>query len=402
MKRVFFYSAFLAGLLLCSCGSTQNNSNSAETTSDSEMSPESVPEEKEPAKELKASADEVLYSFAFVGCNRVDRGDQQNTEATNASSANVAVLKKIFSDVLAEERKPELFFFLGDLVYAESTTELLNSQLDAWVKQYKDPAFSEMVNSGIEMVAIPGNHEMLSWAKHPDQPDHDEWPLKGATELWMKYMAEYMPSDREKVTGADAEVNQMTFAFTRANVGFVCMNTDTYNPPTKENPYGLEGMVPTDWIVAKVQEYQSNPDIDHVFVLGHKPYYVSCQPETGHTGLPEGPELWPKFNESEVVAMLSAHVHDYQRMQPGDEGTYQVISGNGGSSGPAPFFGYTTINIMSDGSVELVAKGFDQETPYYKVSPDAVSTVRDQTTLTWTKNSNPYTDCPTPSTSTAQ
>lgn len=346
-------------------------------------------------KEMRKApeSDEVLFSFAFVGCNRVDRGDQENTAATNASSANVAVLKKIFTDVLAEERKPDVFFFLGDLVYAESTTERLNSQLDAWVKQYNDPAFSTMSSSGIEMVAIPGNHEMLSWADH-NVPGHDEWPLKGATALWMQYMADYMPKDRDKVTGANEEVNQMTFSFVRKNVGFICMNTDTYNPPTTENPWGLEGIIPTDWIEAKVNEYKANEDIDHIFVLGHKPYYVNCQGETGHQGFPEGPELWPKLVDAEVVAMLSAHVHDYQRMQPGNEGTYQVISGNGGSSGPAPFFGYTTINIMADGTVDLIAKGFDQGSPYYALPAGAESTVHDETTLTWEKNANPYTPCP--------
>lgn len=369
-----------------------------ETTSTGEEAVEQTTHEApmEAAKKV-APENEVLLSFAFVGCNRVDRGDQENPAATNASSANVAVLKKIFSDVLAEEQKPDLFFFLGDLVYAESTTERLNSQLDAWVKQYNDPAFSSMSSSGIEMVAIPGNHEMLSWADH-NVPGHDEWPLKGATELWMKYMADYMPEDRDRVTGPDAEVNQMTFSFVRGNVGFICMNTDTYNPPTRENPWGLEGIIPTDWIEAKVKEYQENENIEHIFVLGHKPYYVSCQGETGHQGFPEGPELWPKLVDAGVIAMLSAHVHDYQRMQPGDEGTYQVISGNGGSSGPAPFFGYTTINIMSDGTVELIAKGFDQETPYYQVSAGAKSTVRDQTTLTWEKNANPYTPCPSETT----
>jgi hypothetical protein len=335
---------------------------------------------------------DIRFSFAFAGCNRVDRGDQDNPMATNASSANVAVLKKIFSEVSAEEPKPEIFFFLGDLVYAESTKERLNSQLDAWVRQYNDPAFSEMSSSGIEMVAIPGNHEMLSWADH-GVPGHNEWPLKGATELWMKYMAEYMPADRDKVTGPDSEANQMTFSFVRHNVGFVCMNTDTYNSPTEENPWGIEGIIPIDWIISKVQEYRKNPDIDHVFVLGHKPYYIDCRPETGHQGLPEGPELWPELKDAGVVAMLSAHVHDYQRMQPGDEGTYQVIAGNGGSSGEARFFGYTIINILVDGSVELIAKGFDKESPYYQVSSDSASTVRDATILTWEKNANPYTPC---------
>lgn len=379
MKNSILLWAVAIALFFSACNSKKPETEASKTEESEVATPA-------PPKELKKTEpeNELLFSFAFVGCNRVQRGDQDNTEATNASSANVAVLKRIFSDVLSEEQKPELFFFLGDLVYAESTTELLNSQLEAWVKQYQDPAFTEMSTSGIELVAIPGNHEMLSWADH-NVPGHDEWPLKGATELWMKYMADYMPADRDKITGPTADVNQMTFAFTRHNVGFVCMNTDTYNPPTTENPWGLEGQIPTDWIVDKVNEYKANPDIDHVFVLGHKPYYVNVggtpTPETGHTGLPEGPVLWPKLQEADVVAMLSAHVHDYQRMQPGGESTYQVVAGNGGSEGSATFFGYTTINIMTDGTVQLVSKGFDKGDPYYTIPEGAETTVRDETDL---------------------
>ncbi len=338
---------------------------------------------------ISMEQDSIVLSFTFVGCNRVDRTDQDNPEATNASSANLYVLKRIYREICSSQRKPELFFFLGDLVYAESTTERLNSQLQAWVELYHDTLFSQISNSGIELVAIPGNHEMLSYHDY-GIPGHDEWPLKGATELWMKYMSDYMPEDRDYVTGPDSIVNQMTFSFIRENVGFVLMNTDTYNAPCEEHPHGMEGLIPTDWIVNKVNEYQNNPEIDHVFVLGHKPYYVNGQPETGHTGLPEGPILWPKLNDAHVIAMLSAHLHDYQRVQPGDEGTYQIIAGNGGSSGTAEFFGYSTINIWSNGEVELISKGFDKGDPYYKAVPQNPTTVRDSTHLTWSKNANPY------------
>jgi hypothetical protein len=335
----------------------------------------------------------VDYSFVFVGCNRVDRHDQHNHAATNASSANVAVLKRIMSDVLSEERLPDAFFFLGDLVYGEKDTHRLNEQLKAWVRQYQDPAFSTMAQSGIEMIAIPGNHEMLYWADH-QVPGHDEWPLKGATEIWMRYMSDYLPKDREKITGKDADVNQMTFAFKRKNVGFIVMNTDTYNAGTAENPWGLEGQIPLEWIQSKVEEYKNDPMVKHIFVLGHKPYYVMSggfpTGETGHVGLPDGPTLWPKLKEANVVAMLSAHVHDYQRMQPGNRGTYQVIAGNGGSSGPACYFGYTMINILSDGDVQLVAKGFNQGNPYYTIPVGARTTVRDKTILGWEQNTNPY------------
>ena len=378
MKKSHLIFLCSVGLLISGCGGS-----SAEVTDQND----------ELITEPKIDKDSVVLSFAFVGCNRINRLDQQDTAATNETSANVYVLRRIFDEMADMKKKPDLFFFLGDLVYAESTTELLNSQLDAWVAQYNDPVFSDFGSSGIEMVAIPGNHEMLSWADH-NVEGHDEWPLKGATELWVKYMSDYMPIDRDHVMGVDSVNNQMTFSFVRGNVGFDMMNTDTYNAPTDENPWGLEGQIPTQWIVDKVNEYEADPSIDHVFVMGHKPYYIYqdgiVQGETGHAGLPEGPTLWPKLNDAHVVAMLSAHLHDYQRTQPGEEGTYQVIAGNGGSEGSATFFGYSIINIMRTGEVELISKGFDVGDPYFSAVPNNPSTVRDSTSLTWEKNANPY------------
>lgn len=339
--------------------------------------------------------DSVIFSFVFLGCNRVDRHQQGDTTATNASTANLSAMKRIWKEVAALKRKPDIFFFLGDMVLAESTVTNLNSQLKAWKELYYNTDFSPISTSGIEMVAVPGNHEMLYYHDY-NVPHHDEWPLKGATEIWMQYMAEYMPKDRDYITGNDSINNQMTFSFKRKNIGFILMNTDTYNAPTKENPYGLEGQIPTDWIVNKVEEYKANKEIEHIFVLGHKPYYVANsttgkpKAETGHKGIPEGPILWPKLEANHVIAMLSAHVHDYQRMQPGDEGTYQVIAGNSGSPGEAKFFGYSKIDILSSGEIKLTSMGYDIGDPYYKAVPNNPSTVRDQTMLTWTKNANPY------------
>lgn len=335
--------------------------------------------------------DSVRFSFTFLGCNRVDRHQQHDTVVTNGSTANLEPLKRIWKEIAKLERKPNLFFFLGDMVLAESTTGNLENQLKAWNKLYNNKDFSAISDSGIEMVAIPGNHEMLYWHDY-NVPNHDEWPLEGATQIWMNQMRDYMPDDRDHVIGLDSINNQMTFSFVRENIGFVLMNTDTYNASTKENPYGLEGQIPTPWIVNKVTEYQENPAIEHVFVLGHKPYYVSGKPETGHAGIPDGPVLWPKLKENRVVAMLSAHLHDYQRMQPGGEGTYQIIAGNSGSPGSATFFGYSKIDMMTDGRIKLTSIGFDKGDPYYKPMPHSPFTIRDQTDLTWSKNKNPYVD----------
>ncbi|MDH7445624.1 metallophosphoesterase family protein [Aquimarina sp. 2201CG14-23] len=338
------------------------------------------------AEDIEVIKDSVVFSFSFVGCNRVQYGDWHNDSATNASTANLSVLKRIFDDMTGLTQKPSLFFFLGDLVLAESDTTNLNAQLKAWVELYKDKAFSEFSNSGIELVAVPGNHEMLFY----NTKDSKEYPLAGATPVWMKYMKPYMPADRNYIMGTDSVVNQMTFSFKRHNVGFVVMNTDTYNPPTSGKMYGFEGLIPTQWIVNQIEQFKDNPDIDHIFVLGHKPYYVDGKPETGHKGFPEGPILWPQLQKNKVIAMLSAHVHDYQRMQPDTTGTYQIIAGNGGSKGPAAFFGYSMINIMSSGKVQFVSRGFDKGTPYYQDVPGNPIKIQDSTTLTWSANANPY------------
>jgi hypothetical protein len=337
----------------------------------------------------KPPNDGIAYSFAFMGCNRVGYGDRFNWNATDSSTANLFALKRIYEDLAKEERKPDIFFFLGDLVLAESKhLNEMNTQLKHWVKLYRDTAFNKIANAGIELVALPGNHETLWYNK----ADRQEYPMKGSAAVWLKYMAPFMPSDRDTVTGDSSSVNRLTFAFKRENIGFVCMNTDTYNAPTHEHPLGYEGDIPSDWINSKVKEFRADPAIDHVFVLGHKPYYIKNEPETGHGGLFDGPEIWPTLEQERVVAMLSAHAHDYQRMQPGGKGTYQVIAGNGGSPpspGAVPFFGYTTINIMTDGSIKLVTKGFDYDPLEYYKAIKGPTTVRDTTTMVWEGNPSP-------------
>jgi hypothetical protein len=342
------------------------------------------PEQSQAKPAIQVSKDSILFSFVFVGCNRLDHKDVAKQQPYDGSTANRAVLKWIFDQVMQLPHKPEQFFFLGDIVLGETDTTTLDGQLKAWVNLYQDKGFSNFQNSGIEFIAIPGNHEMLYAGQH-----HKEWPLNGATDVWMKSMGGFMPKDRDQVPDKSGN-SRMTFAFKRHNVGFIVMNTDTYNEPTAQNPNGLEGIVDTQWIVDKVKQYRADKSIEHIFVLGHKPCYVDNQLETGHDGLPEGPILWPVLTQSHVCAMLSAHVHDYQRMQPGNTGTYQIIAGNGGSSGQAAFYGFTLINVLKNGNIELKSIGFDKGNPYYTVPANAEAVVQDSSILTWSTNSNPY------------
>lgn len=340
-------------------------------------------------------ADPVVYSFVFVGCNRVQYGDQKDTTSadpsknpTDRSSANLAALSRIYKEIAAEKRKPDLFFFLGDMVCAESAdTNTLRKQLNAWIALQNKPGYDYINKAGIEMIPVPGNHEMLFYNK----VDSTEYPEKGATEIWMRYMQRFIPSNADRVTGPDAAANAATFSFVRKNIAFIVMNTDTYNDPPQGQKYGHEGLIPSNWINAKVKQYRADKSIEHIFVLGHKPYYINNAPDTSHGGLWKGPEIWPTLESEHVVAMLSAHLHDYQRMQPAGTGTYQVIAGNGGSQGSADFFGYSRIDILQSGKIQLVSKGYDcVEGNYMKPQPKNPFTTRDSTILSWSANANPY------------
>ncbi len=88
--------AFLA-ILMAGCHPKQPIT--AATESNKENEPYEADKDSRPSSE-------ILFSFAFVGCNRVDRGDRTNTQATNATSANMAVLTRIFDVTVHGVDKP--------------------------------------------------------------------------------------------------------------------------------------------------------------------------------------------------------------------------------------------------------------------------------------------------------
>ncbi|MEO0797229.1 MAG: metallophosphoesterase [Verrucomicrobiota bacterium] len=329
--------------------------------------------------DLEPPTESIALRFVFVGCNRIAYDDRTHS---NASLANVPTLKRILNEVAGMEREPDLLFMLGDLILGETNTTDLNSQLEAWVQQYEDTSFSDIQSSGVELVAVPGNHEMLYY----DDASGQEYPLAGAIDVWLKHMTPYLPKDRIS-DPSDPIVHGATFAFTRGNVVFVIMDTDTYN----DNK--LEGQVPSQWINQQVEKYAQDEQIEHIFVLGHRPYYVDGAINTGHGGFPGGPTIWPTLQANRVLAMLCAHQHVYDRQQPVTPGVNQITAGHGGTYNDCctpQFFGYCVIDILTNGDVELTTYGWNVGKPSYGPS-SAQTTVRDRTTLTWEANKNPYT-----------
>lgn len=332
---------------------------------------ESTPSEVSEGVSLEESetADSIVTSFVFMGCNRIWWKDVQ----PNTSTANTDVLKNIFTHVANSGKKTDYFFFLGDIVTGEATDSVLNSQLYYWDKDYNNGVFSDFKSTGITMIPVPGNHEMLN---------QNETPLAGTTDTWLKYMGKYMPEDRDSVPNSPDD--RMTYGFTHGNIGFVVLNTDTYNTI---DGVGLESQFPYEWTKNQVAKYKADPSIEHIFVMGHRPFYTNCldygtellcptdQPHecvrnTTHSGITtpaKSDPVWDAFEANDVVSMLSAHVHQYQRLQPNGK-TYQLVAGNGGSpldgSTPPQFFGYTRINVWASGRIEMVSEGYDAPTRY--------------------------------------
>src|SRR4029077_12186564 len=53
----------------------------------------------------------VAYSFVFMGCNRVFKGDKS---ADNPSTANLAQLERSFTEIAALKPRPKFVVFTGD------------------------------------------------------------------------------------------------------------------------------------------------------------------------------------------------------------------------------------------------------------------------------------------------
>ena len=117
----------------------------------------------QPATPTGAVRDTLAYSFAVLGCNRIDNADVNL--ATNPSTANVPQLTRTFDDLAALRPVPDYLFFMGDMVLGYSPdTAVIGRELRAWVALYRAAPLSR---TGIRMVAMPGNHEVMSGKNQP-------------------------------------------------------------------------------------------------------------------------------------------------------------------------------------------------------------------------------------------
>ncbi|HEY0779838.1 MAG TPA: metallophosphoesterase family protein, partial [Gemmatirosa sp.] len=155
-------------------------------------------------------------TFAVIGCNRVDAADTLG----DTSTANVEELTRTFQDIAALPVKPRFLFFTGDLVFGYTPDTLqLDRELRAWRTLYEA---SPLPALGVELVAMPGNHEMQNLSKVA---------TAAAERTWLRDMQPYIMRGGNGPTagGPDnlaTDQSKLTYSFDYAGSHFVTINTD--------------------------------------------------------------------------------------------------------------------------------------------------------------------------------
>ena len=317
--------------------------------------------------------DPVVYSFVVFGCNRVDKIDFN--PATNPSSANLAQLNRTFADAAALNPKPDFIFAMGDIVLGESDSITLAKQLLGWKDVYEaSPAKA----AGIELVAVPGNHETEDASKNPQ---------KFGEQAWLNIMAPYITRGGNgpfphtgDPDGLLSDQSKLTYSFNFKDAHFVVMSTD---------PAGLGSHPPGNWIASDITSAHANPAVKHIFAIGHKPAYSYDGSAGNGLGAVQANRdlLWSALDNSKAEGMFAAHNHTYKAFRPSGK-SWMVIAGNGGSSletGAPLFFGFTLVQVLKSGTVIQKEYGRNFGSKYIDPSPIATypTTLRDSNVISW-------------------
>ena len=322
----------------------------------------------QPAPAPATVRDTLAYSFAVLGCNRIDKSDLNL--AANPSTANVPQLTRTYADLAALKPVPDYLFFMGDLVLGYSPdTAVIGRELRTWVALYRAAPFSR---TGIRMVAMPGNHEVMSGKNQPS--------YLGAEQVWRAALRPYLAGNNGPPAGGPdrlaTDQSQLSHSFDCKQSHFVVLNTD---------PVGAEATAPLDWLGRDLAAARARGS-KHLFTLGHKP----ALPAPGGDGLRNGGSVWDVLDANHAEAMLAAHNHLYYRIQVPPRHPWQLIAGNGGSVLDASaypnkaFFGFTLVKVFTNGKVMAYSYGRDlPASGYLGPTASSATTVRDSVDITW-------------------
>ena len=347
---------------------------------------------KDKSKSGQKPADPVVFSFVFLGCNRLDHDGIKATKLK--STANEAQLQQDFSDIAKLKPAPQYVFLAGDIVEGLTEgTQDLQSQLPSWIALVTKKNPLNLATT--KLIAFTGNHELLK----KDRTTKVETPNQPAYAFWPRVMAPNFIAGNNGPTntapnldGLLNDESQLSYTFQSGAYFFMILNTDTQVDQT------TIGDIPMHWITAQLQTAQKNPAISHIVVMGHKPI-LSPDPENPSIQDSQVASFYALLNDpagddspSKVRAYLSAHAHEWKyypslALKNGITGKIpQVVAGNGGSppdsnwQGNSAYFGYTLVGVTQSGVITVQSFGRKIPDPYYKQKA-APATVRATYTL---------------------
>lgn len=311
----------------------------------------------------------VVYSFAVMGCNRVQSADTNS--AISPSHANLAHLDRSFDEIAALNPKPDFLVFVGDLVYGETPdSSLLARQLIAWKAHFEESAVAK---AGIKLYASQGNHESYN---------DKRVSLKSAEQCWAAIMSDYIGSNGPASDPEDTlttDQSRLSYSFDYKGDHIVILNTDAV---------GREQRAPTNWVDKDLTAARS-AGAKHLFVLGHQPAYSHTGSETGLDQYPQlRDQFWTMLETHQVDAMITAHNHLYERTRPTNR-TWMIIAGHAGSKlekelpEKDKYYGYVTISVLKNGNVIERSYGRDIAAGGYMSAPTGPTTVRDSAEISW-------------------
>ncbi|MBM3466113.1 MAG: hypothetical protein FJX76_28835, partial [Armatimonadetes bacterium] len=334
-------------------------------------------------------SDPLQRRFAFLGCNRVNKEQKEDY----ASTANEQQLLQDLREFPLHSPPPRYFFFTGDIVLnLEDDPNTLQQQLYHW-HNAMDRAVQD---SGTQMVAIAGNHEMLTQRKTNHTKVEIPNPPTGA--VFMSEMAQYIPSsdgptmDSPNLDELQRDESRLSFTFQSDALFFICVNTETYKGGETS---GDTGLVPLAWLEQKLEAAQADVSVQHIFVLGHKPVGSAKDGDDDlqNTINPLQALLFYRAlaQTPKVRGYLTAHAHMWEwgvppNAPPGST-LPQVIAGNGGSETnslfqpPHSYFGYSLAGVTQGGSVVIESWGRPVPDPYSANTTQPASTLRARFTL---------------------
>lgn len=313
-----------------------------------------------PLSFAQIEADPVVYSFAFFGCNRVDK--EAWDPKANPSSANLPQLRRTLQDIADLKPRPNALFATGDLVmgYGDDHGEEVRQQLDAWIDEFRH----SQLEGKIELVAMPGNHEMNR------KVGKDKLPSPYTTGLWNDWVTKnkLMPVEpngpKEGVDNMADDQSLLNYSFDRGALHFTVLNTDS------RCTNGKIAWIPTQWAIEDVKKATTAGKT--CFMFGHRNLW---EPITSKGDSPIDPEAAKPLQDAllatpQFCAYICAHVHAWDLRRIGETGPWQIVGGNGGSTLETDWktvdgrltFGFGVVSLHKSGKLVL--------TPYLRPAKD--------------------------------